>query len=162
MRKRFAKIQGIILFAAFLANSITISRVSAQTPAESGVRQHYQSNRLPPKQQNYYSLIWGVDSFSVKSVESGQIIRFSYRVLDVAKAKALNDEKAQASLIDGRAGVQLVVPSLENIGQLRQTAAPEAGKNYWMAFSNKGSKVKPGDRVSVVIGSFKVDNLIIQ
>jgi hypothetical protein len=162
MRRHFAKIQGIILFAAFLANSIAISVVSAQTPAGSGSRRYYQTNRLPKTQRNYYAFVWGADSFSVKSVESGQIIRFSYRVLDADKAKVLNDEKVQPSLIDTQAGVQLIVPSLEKIGALRQTAAPEAGKNYWMAFSNRGRKVKPGDRVSVVIGSFRVDNLIVQ
>jgi hypothetical protein len=37
---------------------------------------------------------------------------------------------------------ELVVPSLEKLGQLRQSSTPEAGKSYWMAFSNKGRAVK--------------------
>jgi hypothetical protein len=123
---------------------------------------HSQVNRLPKTQRNFYGNVWGVDSFSVKSVESGQIIRFSYRVVDPAKAQGFNDEKNQPSLIDPKAGVSLIVPSMEKIGQLRQVSAPEANKIYWMAFSNKGRKVKPGDMVSVVIGSFKIDNLIVQ
>ena len=74
-------------------------------------------------------MIWGVDSLSVKWTESGEMIRFTYRVLDPGKAKALNDEKSEPSLIDPRAGVKLVVPSMENIGKLRQSMPPEAGKS---------------------------------
>ena len=109
----------------------------------------------------YYGAIWGVDSLGVKLTESGEVIRFTYRVLDADKAKALNDKKVEPSLIDPQAGVQLVIPSLENVGQLRQTATPEGGKSYWMVFSNKGRLVKRGDRVSVVIGQFRADGLVV-
>lgn len=95
-------------------------------------------------------------------MESGEIIRFSYRVLDANKAARLNDKKAEPFLIDPKAGVKLVVPTLEKIGQLRQTATPEVGKSYWIGFSNKGRFVKRGDRVGVEIGSFRVDGLVVQ
>jgi len=54
-----------------------------------------------------------------------------------------------------------VVPRMEKIGQLRQTGTPEAGKAYWMAFSNKGRPVKKGDRVDVVIGQFRAQGLVV-
>ena len=38
---------------------------------------------------------------------------------------------------------------------------PVAGKSYWMAFSNKGRLVKRGDRVTVVIGPFRADGLVV-
>ena len=110
----------------------------------------------------YYGGVWGVDSLSVKTVESGEMIRFSYRVLDADKAQQLNDKKAEPSLIDPQAGVQLVVPTLEKVGQLRQSSTPIAGKSYWMAFSNKGRRVKRGDRVIVVIGQFRADGLVVE
>jgi hypothetical protein len=106
-------------------------------------------------------MVWGVDSLVLKWAESGEVIRFSYRVLDPAKAKALNDKKAEPALIDPKAGVKLVVPSLEKVGQLRQTGTPEAGKSYWMAFSNKGRLVKKGDHVDVVIGKFRAQGLVV-
>ena len=115
------------------------------TPAGNGpsrvVPYRYRTTQLPRKAQQYYSLVWGVDSLSVKAVESGEIIRFSYRVLDPNRASVLNDKKKDPSLIDPRAGVRLMVPSLEKVGQLRQSSTPEAGKVYWMAFSNKGRPV---------------------
>jgi len=179
MDKRQTSVLKRIFFAAFLTSAMTFSAAHAQSapaaqpepaakpaaPPDSAhtktVPYRYQT-RLPDSAIQYYASIWGVDTLSVKAVESGELIRFSYRVLDVAKAQALNDKKNEPSLICPRAGVKLVIPSLEKVGKLRQSSAPEAGKVYWMAFSNKGRLVKPGDRVSMVIGQFRADGLIVQ
>jgi hypothetical protein len=118
-------------------------------------------NRFSRRAQMYYEGVWGVDSLTVRWAESGEIVRFSWRVLDAGKAKALNDKKSEPMLTDAQAGVSLVVPSMEKVGQLRQSSTPEAGKSYWMAFSNKGRRVKRGDRVSVVIGQFRADGLVV-
>jgi len=118
-------------------------------------------NRFAGRAGAYYKVLWGVDSLSVKTVESGEIIRFAWRVLDPDKARVLNAKASEPTLFDERAGVSLVVPSLENVGMMRQTAAPEAGRTYWMAFSNKGRLVKRGDRVSVVVGQFRADGLVV-
>ena len=131
--------------------------------ASTGVAPYrYRVHPVAKRAREYYALFWGVDSFSVKFTESGEIIRFSYRVLDADKAKMLNDKKNEPSLIDPQAGVRLVVPTLEKVGQLRQSTSPEAGKVYWMAFSNKGRYVKPGHRVNITIGNFHADGLIVQ
>jgi hypothetical protein len=134
----------------------------AAKPSTGVVPYRYRVHPVAKRARQYYALVWGVDSFSVKSTESGEIIRFSYRVLDADKAKMLNDKKNEPSLIDAQAGVRLVVPTLEKVGQLRQSASPEAGKEYWMAFSNKGRYVKAGHRVNITIGNFHADGLIVQ
>jgi hypothetical protein len=131
-------------------------------PAKSaGAPSRYLPNRFAGRAGLYYKTVWGVDSLSVKWAESGELIRFSYRVLDPAKAKVLNDKKIEPALIGQRAGVSLVVPTMEKVGQLRQSQAPEAGKAYWMAFSNKGRLIRRGDRVDVVIGPFRAENLVV-
>jgi hypothetical protein len=124
-------------------------------------RSRYAPDRFAGRAAKYYQLVWGVDSLGVKLVESGEVVRFTYRVLDPVRAQALNDKGSEPSLIDPRAGVKLVVPKMEKIGPLRQSGAPEAGKAYWMAFSNKGRPVKKGDRVDVVIGSFRAPGLVV-
>ena len=121
----------------------------------------YRPDRFAGRAGTYYRLVWGVDSLAVKWAESGEVIRFSYRVLDPDHAKVLNDKKFEPSLIDPQAGVKLVVPSLENVGQLRQSIPPEEGKSYWMVFSNKGRLVKRGDRVNIVIGQFQATGLVV-
>lgn len=158
-----------MLLAGVLGSSIWVFQAGAQTaprPANSkpapATRMHYQPDRFAGRAGKYYALIWGIDSISVKYTESGEVIRFSYRVLDANKAKTLNNKKLEPSLIDPRAGVKLVVPSLEKVGQLRQSSTPESGKSYWMAFSNKGRLVKPGDHVDVVIGPFRAQGLLVE
>lgn len=120
------------------------------------------SSHLSPDQELYYETLWGVDSLRVKSVESGQMIRFSYRITIPQKAKIVNEKKSDPYLYDPHSRVRLVVPVMDKVGQLRQSSAPEAGKTYWMVFSNKGGPVKKGDRVSVVIGKFRVDGLMVE
>lgn len=110
----------------------------------------------------YYGLVWGIDSLSAKYTESGEIIRFSYRVIDPEKAATLNSKRNEPYLIDPVAGVKLVVPSMEKVGKLRQAMTPKAGKVYWMAFSNKGRLVRPGHHVNVEIGNFKAMGLIVE
>jgi len=110
----------------------------------------------------YYEGVWGVSDLRVKTAESGELIRFDYRVVDPQKAAALNDKKAEPELLDAQARVKLVVPQLEKVGQLRQSSTPKAGMTYWMAFSNPTQAVKRGHRVDVVIGSFRANNLVVE
>jgi len=133
---------------------------AAQPPA-AAAHSRYQPARFSRRAERQYGLVWGVDSLALRWTESGEIIRFAYRVLDADKAKALNDKKSEPALIDPRAGVKLVIPQLEKVGQLRQSSTPIAGKVYWMAFSNKGRRVKRGDHVNVVIGNFHADGLVV-
>lgn len=134
---------------------------NAQPAAPATVSQTHFRPSVPKRAAYYYGMVWGVDSLDVKSTESGEVIRFTYRVLDPVKAKILNDKKYQPSLIDPQVGVKLSIPSLEKVGQLRQSSTPEAGKVYWMAFSNKERFVKKGHRVDIVIGNFRAEGLVV-
>jgi hypothetical protein len=133
----------------------------AAKPARAVVRTNL-AKHVPARAEMLYQGVWGVDSLTVKYTESGEMIRFSYRVVDPEKAAALNDKNAEPSLIDPRAGVKLVVPQMEKIGKLRQSSAAIAGKSYWMAFSNSGRRVRPGDRVDVEIGNFRAQGLVVE
>ena len=58
-------------------------------------------------------------------------------------------------------GNVLSVPAMENVGELRTGAAPEADRTYFMIFGNPGRLVKSGSRVSVVAGALHIDGLIV-
>ncbi len=157
-----------LLLAILIVTGIFVSPLPAQSAATagkarpaSGTPSRYTASRFPKKAGQYYGLVWGVDSLSVRAVESGELIRFSYRVLDPNKAKSFNDKKIEAVLISPAAHVKLVIPALEKVGQLRQANTPEAGKSYWMAFSNPRRTVKRGDRVNVDIGQFHAQGLLV-
>lgn len=131
-------------------------------PANASVPTHYRPNQPSKRAGEYFGLIWGVEGLNVKAVESGALIRFSYRVIDPGKAGILNDKKVDAFLVAPGLGVRLSIPSLEKVGQLRQGATEEAGKSYWMAFSNPRRTVKRGDHVNIVIGNFHADGLVVE
>jgi hypothetical protein len=150
---------------AAAAEKGTVAKTQTQTQTSSPTRTSkvhhaYVPSELTPVQKRYYGLIWGVEILGVKVVSSGLMLRFSYRVLDANKAKVLNDKKATPLLIDQKSGAKLEVPTLEKVGQLRQSPPPENGHEYWMVFSNKGEVVRPGSRVDVVIGNFRAKGLV--
>jgi len=105
---------------------------------------------------------WGIDDVHVRSTASGSVVRFSYRVVDAAKARILNDKNTNPYLIVNKTGAKLEVPTTEKIGKLRQTSTPEDGREYWMVFTNVGRALKPGDHVDIVIGGFRADELVVE
>ena len=117
---------------------------------------------VPNRAKTYYEAAWGVDNLLVRRTASGNLIRFSYRVTDPARAKALGDNHATPYLYGQRSHAVLHIPVMDKVGQLRQTGAADTGKEYWMVFSNKGDLVKSGDRVSVIIGTFHADGMMVE
>jgi len=177
MSKKWATATHLTLLAALFAGSSVVSTARAQSPqgqaakdappagkpAAASTPYRNQPDRIAKREAAYYEAVWGIEAPSIKAVESGVILRFSYRVVDPEKAKPLNDKKLNPLLVSPEKGVQLVVPSMEKVGQLRQAPHEiEAGKSYWMAFSNSGRVVKPGDRVDIVIGSFHARGLLVE
>ncbi|WP_198420361.1 hypothetical protein [Sulfurimicrobium lacus] len=148
-----------------LAQSVQEQGNAAATKTPAPIARHKASPYrpgVPDSAMGYYQALWGVDNMLVRQTASGNLIRFSYRVTDPARSKALGDKLATPLLYGQRSRAVLHIPVMDKIGQLRQTGSGEAGKEYWMVFSNKGSLVKPGDRVNVVIGSFHADGLMVE
>ncbi len=114
------------------------------------------------KERTFYRARFGVDKLSVSYTSSGNLIRFTYRVLDVALARPLTDKANTPFMLGQRSRAMLQVPVMEKVGPLRQTNDLVAGKEYWVAFSNKGNLVRPGDRVNVTIGAFHADGLLVE
>jgi hypothetical protein len=162
------KVKAMLLACVILAGVGISSSPAQSAPEDSGktakatVPSRYRPNQPSKRAGEYFDMIWGVQGLSVRAVESGALIRFSYRVLDPSKAAILNDKKVDAFLDAPSRGVRLSIPSLEKVGQLRQGATEVAGRSYWMAFSNPRRTVKRGDRVNVVIGHFRADGLMVE
>jgi hypothetical protein len=95
----------VMLLAGVLASSISVSPVDAQSVAPAGktpvvaAPYRFAPTHFSRREGEYYGVVWGVESLSVKLVESGEIIRFSFHVLDADNAKPLNDKKSEPSLI---------------------------------------------------------------
>ncbi len=106
---------------------------------------------------------WGIEVASLHLSANGRMVDFRYRVLDPDKATLLGDRNVKPTLIDLATGAVLRVPSFPKTGSLRQTSTKlETGKIYFMIFSNTGMTVKSGSRVTIVIGDFRAENLVVQ
>jgi hypothetical protein len=105
---------------------------------------------------------WGVDIVGVKPVSSGYMLGFRYRIVDAEKARLLNERKKKAYLVDEASGTVLAVPAMENIGELRSSTTPQTDRVYFMIFGNPGKLVKPGSKVTVVAGDFRIQGLVVE
>ena len=91
------------------------------------------------------------------------MIDFRYKVIDPVKAAKLGKAESKPSLVDEATGTTLLVPKTPKVGPLRQTAEQlDAGKIYWMLFANRGQVVKPGSKVTIAIGDFRVEHLEVE
>jgi hypothetical protein len=152
---------GVVVSAQSL--SATDTKTSSNSnPTHTKKVSPYVTGGMPTSAKTVYALTAGIDQMAVRLVESGELVRFNYRVTDSTLAAPLGDKVSEPYLFDVQANVALQVPHMEKVGQLRQSGPQEVGKSYWMVFSNKGNRVKVGHKVSIVIGQFRVDGLVVQ
>jgi len=105
---------------------------------------------------------WGIRIVSIRLTAAGHMLDFRYKVVDPEKASTLLDRRNKSYLVHQNTGVKMTVPRTR-LGPLRQTAVkPVAGKDYFILFGNMGEVVKQGDKVTVVVGVVRAENLIVE
>ncbi len=160
-----AAVAGALLASSARAETHARPTASPAAPAATAPgrkRSPYKPENVTLGARKYYAATLGVDELKVRRTNAGNLIRFSYRVVDPDKARSLGDRQAAPYLIGHTSRAMLQVPVMDKVGPLRQAARAEAGKEYWMVFSNKGDVVKTGERVSVVFGKLRVDGLRVE
>ncbi len=104
---------------------------------------------------------FGINVLSLRPTAGGQMLDLRFQVVDPKKAKAVLDKNKKAYLLDGKTGKTLPVP-VTKAGSMRQTTLkPEAGRIYFMLFSNPNRMVKEGSSVSLIIGDFRKDSIVV-
>ena len=103
--------------------------------------------------------VWGVEVVALRLTGANYMLDFRYKVLDADKAATLFERANKPVLIHHESGAKLEVPRPAKTGPLRPTNPPEAGRTYFMFFSNPGV-VHPGDEVTVKIGDFEADLVV--
>ena len=104
---------------------------------------------------------FGITLVSLRPTAAGQMLDLRFKVLDPDKAKPVLDKGSKAYLTDAASGKMLPIP-VTKAGPMRQTTLkPEAGRVYFMLFSNPGQLVKEGSRVNLVVGSFRKDGIVV-
>lgn len=146
---------GSLMFCCVSAFLISGNTHASSTPAI-GPDLLHNSQVFEKKLEN----TWGIELTALRMTAANRMIDFRYRVLDAEKAAPLFKRQTKPYLVHEASGKVLAVPNTAKVGSLRNTNMPKEGRIYWMFFGNQGV-VKAGDKVSVVIGDFRADNLII-
>jgi hypothetical protein len=137
---------------------LVIVGISAPHPCLSAATEEGQpkSSALSESEKNF-----GIKIVSLRPTAVGQMLDLRFQVIDPEKAKAVLDKNKKAYLLDGKTGKTLPVP-VTKAGSMRQTTRkPEAGRIYFMLFSNPNRMVKEGGSVSLVIGDFRKDGIVV-
>jgi hypothetical protein len=84
-----------------------------------------------------------------------------FQVVNPEKARPILDKGKKAFLLDQASGKALSVP-VTKAGSWRQTTSkPEAGRIYFVLFGNPNKLVKENNKVTVVIGDFKKNDIVV-
>lgn len=144
-------------------NKQTLERIAtAMIEAE---KRRLELNRPDPAVPPSFIEQWGVQVIGVNYTADGFWLDFRFRVIDPDKARMLFDNRFKPYLESEQSGVKLAIPSPSKIGAMRTTNRAgniKAGKIYTMIFANPNFHVKPGQKVTVVAGDFKVEHLTVR
>ena len=106
----------------------------------------------------------GIRMEGLRLSAAGYILDFRYRVIDPDKAAVLLNRKVRPYLLDEASGAQLGVPDTAKLGQLRTTGRNKvvSDQDYFIIFANPGRFVQAGNKMTLVMGDLRIENLIVQ
>lgn len=105
---------------------------------------------------------WGIRLLGLRLSAAGYLLDFRYRVVDPEKAATIFSRAEKPYLIDQATGRKVVVPNPPKVGPLRNSDTPQANRNYFTMFANPGTFIRSGNKVTIVVGDFRVENLVVQ
>ena len=105
---------------------------------------------------------WGMDIQSIRPAAAGRMLNFRYKVIDPMKVASFMGQKTKAHIINQATNKKLIVSSMPKIGTFKgDNHMLTKGKTYTFLFSNPGG-IKSGDMVTVLIGDFIVEDLVVE
>jgi len=104
---------------------------------------------------------WGIKVESARLSAAGYMVDFRFRVLDASKAAQIFNRKTMPQMIDQATGARFIVPSPPKVGQLRSGGNIKEDRIYFIFFANPAKYVKSGNKITVVVGDFKAEDIIV-
>ena len=147
------------------AASVPEAQTEVETKAEATIATEAEAEQPPVYKWETDPALkekWGIEIASIRLSANDHMIDYRYRVLDAAKATDLFKRQIKPQLIHQGTEKVLAVPDTAKLGPLRNSNIPQEGRIYWMFFGNAGNLVKPGDKVTIVIGDFRAEDLIVK
>lgn len=104
---------------------------------------------------------WGIKIEYAMLSAGGYMVDFRFRVLNVEKAAPIFDRKVMPRMIDQATGAEFIVPSPPKVGPLRSGGNIKEGKVYFIFFANPARYVKSGNKITVLIGDFRLEDVVV-
>ena len=105
----------------------------------------------------------GIKPLGVLLTAAGTMLQFRYLVVDPERSRPVFDQKNKTYLVDEGSGTNFGVYTDTKFGPMRSSSRePMAGKEYFILFTNPGRVVKRGDKVTVVIGDYKIERVTVE
>ncbi|MDH5410132.1 MAG: hypothetical protein OEY16_01985 [Alphaproteobacteria bacterium] len=106
---------------------------------------------------------WGLKVVALRRSAGGYMLDFRYRVVDREKAMDIVEGRMKPFIVDDARKLLLQIPTAEKVGALRQThVSPRPEFIYFMMFGNPGKAIQAGDRVTLVIGDIRIDDIVVE
>jgi hypothetical protein len=105
----------------------------------------------------------GIRIESLRLTASDYMLDMRYRVIDPEKAALILNRKEHPRIEVERSGAVLGVPVSYKLGPIRQTTLdPNPDRIYFTFFANPGHHVQRGDTVTLLLGDFRAENIVVQ
>ena len=105
----------------------------------------------------------GIEVVRIKPAANGMMLDLRYRVIDLEQAREMIKPSTPITLVDQVSGSILPIPNMAKVGKLRNLPNSDDTKIlYWIFFNNPGGMVKPGAKVTLVIGDVKIKDITVE
>lgn len=158
MKIRLLNVLGLIVIMVIASVSLPLIGFAIASEAP-------KSQSAARKDPSSIEEVWGIRIQGIRLSAEGYMLDFRYRIIDPDKASTLVNRKFKPYLIHQASGAKLMVPAPSKVGPLRQTTKygkPKVDRIYFVLFANPGRFVKRGNKVTVVIGDFRAENLTVE
>lgn len=104
---------------------------------------------------------WGIRPVSIRLTGADHFIDFRYRVISSDKAAQIMTRNTKPYLIHEPSSTVMPVP-VTKLGPLRGTSVkPKENKQYVVLFNNINKAARTGDKVTIVLGDLRMENLTV-
>ena len=138
-----------------------LAKIEAEKAKTRAAASKAMAKELTPWEQE-----WGIKLYGIRWTAAGYMLEMKFRILDPDKAFPLLKRDIERHVIVEKSGAVLQVPFTEKLGSLKSSVRTSnmvrQDHNYMALFANPGKHVKPGDKVTLVIGNLMAENLVVQ
>jgi hypothetical protein len=104
---------------------------------------------------------FGIQARSLRLSAEGRMLDFRYKVLDPDKASKVITRNIHPYIVGEKQDTKIGVQTAKT-GEMRHTGNNlKVGKQYFVLFGNPKQQIKKGDQVTVVIGDYRMEHVMV-